>query len=148
MGTAAVRDPELIDRAAAEFGSQFIVVSLDVKSRQDGDGRTSYMLTTHGGRQLTDMDAVQFAREMADRGAGELLLNDMGADGTLRGFGIDLLQVVTRAVPISVIASGGAGTLQHFSDAVSLGREAVAGDENTVGELECQHCGSVRNARP
>jgi imidazole glycerol-phosphate synthase subunit HisF len=122
VGTAAVREPGLIDRAAAEFGSQFIVVSLDVKRLVSGGaGPDGYVLTTHGGRQLTDIDAIAFAAQMADRGAGELLLNDMGADGTLRGFGLDLLQLVTAAVPISVIASGGAGTLQHFSDAVSIG---------------------------
>ena len=116
VGTAAVRDPQLIRRARDEFGSQFIVVSLDVRRRDGG-----YVLTTHGGRTPTDIDALDFARRMAELGAGEILLNDMDADGTLAGFGLDLLRAVTDAVPIAVIASGGAGELEHFSTAVGAG---------------------------
>ena len=113
VGTAALRDPGLISAAANDFGSQFIVVSLDV--RRDGD---SYLLTSHGGRRDTDVEAVGFAQEMARRGAGELLLNDMDADGTQAGFGVDLLRAVSAAVPIAVIASGGAGEVEHFAAAV------------------------------
>lgn len=116
VGTAALRQPDLISAAANRFGSQFIVVSMDV--RREG-GR--YLLTSHGGRARTDVEAVDFAREMARRGAGELLLNDMDADGTKAGFGIDLLQAITRAVPVAVIASGGAGAVEHFSAAVLEG---------------------------
>lgn len=116
IGTAAVRDPGLVRTASAEFGAQFIVVSLDVK-RVDG----RYLLTTSGGRELTDIDAIEHGKMMADLGAGELLLNDMGADGTLHGFGLDLLRQMSSAVSIPVIASGGAGTPQHFVDAVVEG---------------------------
>ncbi len=116
VGTAAVRDPGLIGRASRAFGAQFIIVSLDVRRRDGG-----FFLTTHGGRTPTDIEALGFARRMADEGAGEILLNDMDADGTRAGFGIDLLAAMTDAVPIAVIASGGAGELGHFSEAVLKG---------------------------
>ncbi len=116
VGTAAVRDPGLIAEAARTFGAQFLVVSLDVKRVGD-----RWMLTTHGGRTATDVDALDFAERMADAGAGELLLNDMSADGTRDGFGIELLRAVTSRVSVPVIASGGAGTIAHFVDAVTLG---------------------------
>lgn len=117
VGTAAVRDPALIERAAREFGSQFLVISLDIR-RVPGANGPRYRLTTHGGRETTDIDAVAFARQMADRGAGELLLNDMDADGTRDGFGHDLNRAIRQAVSIPIIASGGAGELSHFADAV------------------------------
>lgn len=120
VGTAAVRDPDVIGRAAQEFGAQFIVVSLDVR-RQRRDGGVRYVLTTHGGRTATDIDAIEFARKMAELGAGELLLNDMDADGTQAGFGLELLAEITAAVRVPVIASGGAGTPDHFADAVLRG---------------------------
>ena len=80
-----------------------------------------WVLTTHGGRTMTDIDAVAFGVKMAEMGAGEILLNDMSADGTLAGFGIELLQAMTSAVGIPVIASGGAGTREHFAEAVLQG---------------------------
>ncbi|MCO4764140.1 MAG: imidazole glycerol phosphate synthase subunit HisF [Myxococcales bacterium] len=116
IGTAAVRDPTLISRASARFGAQFLVISLDIKRVGD-----RWLLTTHGGRTLTDVDALDFAVRMAESGAGELLLNDMAADGTQDGFGIELLQAMSSRVHIPLIASGGAGTCQHFVDAVSQG---------------------------
>ncbi len=116
VGTAAVREPDLIAAAAEAFGSQFIVVSLDVR-RQDG----RYLLTSHGGRRATGVEAIGFAHRVARLGAGEILLNDMDADGTQAGFGIDLLRELTDAVPIPVIASGGAGEAAHFSAAVTEG---------------------------
>ncbi len=116
VGTAAVRNPGLISEAARTFGAQFLVVSLDVKRVGE-----RWVLTTHGGRTLTDIDALDFAAEMADRGAGELLLNDMAKDGTRAGFGVELLRAVTTRVGVSVIASGGAGTVPHFVDAVVQG---------------------------
>jgi cyclase len=116
LGTAAAHDPALVSRCANHFGRQCIVVSLDVKR---AGGR--YELTTHGGCQRTGRDALEFAQEVSHLGAGELLLNDMDADGTRAGFGIDLLQAVTRTVPIPVIASGGAGTLADFVSAVQQG---------------------------
>ncbi len=117
VGTAALREPELIAAAAQRFGSQFIVVSLDVR-REEG----AYRLTSHGGRHATGVEAIGFARRMAELGAGEILLNDMDADGTQAGFGIDLLRAITDTVPIPVIASGGAGQPEHFSSAVIDGR--------------------------
>ena len=116
VGTAAVRDPKLIAEAAETFGSQFLVVSLDVARQED-----RWLLTTHGGRQMTDVDALDFAEEMARLGAGELLINDMSADGTQAGFGIDLLRAVSARVRVPVIASGGAGSVTHFAEAVTDG---------------------------
>lgn len=116
VGTAAVRNPGLIAEASRTFGAQFLVVSLDVKRVGD-----AWRLTTHGGRTATDIDALEFAKRMADDGVGELLLNDMGADGTQDGFGIPLLQAITAQVQVPVIASGGAGRVHHFVDAVQQG---------------------------
>ena len=121
VGTAALRDPDLIARAAAEFGSQFLVVSLDARSNPDG----SVHLTTHGGREDTGIDAVDFARRMAAAGAGEILLNDIDRDGTCDGFGLSLLARICAAVDIPVIASGGAGQASHFADAVIHGGAAA-----------------------
>lgn len=117
VGTAALRDPGLIARAANEFGSQFLVVSLDVGRAPDGSRR----LTTHGGRETTDVLASDFARQMADAGAGELLLNDMERDGTKDGFGVGLLHEISTAVDIPIIASGGAGRVEDFVAAVRDG---------------------------
>ena len=116
FGTAAVRDPQLVAAAANTLGRQCVVVSLDIRH---SDGR--WQITTHGGRQSTGLDAVDFAREMARLGAGELLLNAMDADGTRQGFANELNRAVADAVDIPVIASGGAGCAQDFVDAVQLG---------------------------
>jgi len=138
IGTAAVRDPQIVADAANHFGSQCIVVSLDV--RRDGP---RYRLTTHGGRQLTDLDAVDFAKKVADLGAGELLVNDMDADGTRDGFGHALNLALSKAVRIPLIASGGAGTPQHFADAV------MQGDVSAVLAASVFHDGdfTVRDAK-
>lgn len=120
IGTAALRDPELVAMAANQFGSQAIVVSLDVR-RVNG----RFELTTHGGRQATGVEALGFASKVAALGAGELLLNDMDADGTQAGFGCELLRMVADAVPVPVIASGGAGSLQDFVDAAVQGHAAA-----------------------
>lgn len=116
IGSAAVADPQLVARAANQFGSQCVVVSLDVRRTPEG-----YRLTSHGGRQTTDQDALEFAAQVAQLGAGELLVNDMDADGTRAGFGHDLNLAIAKRVQIPVIASGGAGQLQHFAEAVTLG---------------------------
>lgn len=116
LGTAAVRDPQLVARAAAQFGSQCLVVSLDVRRLE---GR--WQLTTHGGREATGLDAVEFARRIADLGAGELLVNAMDHDGMQGGFAHDLNRAMAQAVRIPVIASGGAGRADDFADAVLLG---------------------------
>jgi cyclase len=121
INTAAVRDPAFVGRAAEKFGSQCIVVAIDAKR---SGGR--FEIFTHGGRRATGIDAVDFARHMAELGAGEILLTSMDADGTKEGFDIALTRAVADAVTIPVIASGGAGTLDHLVAAVSEGHaEAV-----------------------
>ena len=118
LNSAAVRDPDLIDRAAARFGAQCIVVAIDAKRRADGSGWEVYL---NGGRLETGREAVQWAREAAERGAGELLVTSMDRDGTHDGFDVELLAAVAEAAPVPVIASGGAGTLEHFTHAVQAG---------------------------
>ncbi len=113
IGTAATKDPQLVAQAANEFGNQCIVVSLDVRRIND-----RYELTSHGGRTPTGIDALEFAKLVASLGAGELLINDMDADGTERGFGNELNRTIARSVRIPLIASGGAGKISDFADAV------------------------------
>ena len=115
INTAAVRDPGLITAGARAFGSQAIVVAIDARKRLDGEG---WEITTHGGRQRTGMDAVTWAEVCQERGAGEILLTSMDTDGTKAGFDLDLTRAITATVTIPVIASGGAGTVAHFSEAI------------------------------
>ncbi|MFQ5562078.1 MAG: imidazole glycerol phosphate synthase subunit HisF [Parvularculaceae bacterium] len=117
INTAAVRNPELINDAAAKFGAQCVVVAID--ARKIAPGR--WEIFTHGGREPTGLDAVAFAREAERRGAGEILLTSMDADGTHDGYDIALTRVVADAVGVPVVASGGAGTLAHFVAAVRDG---------------------------
>ena len=119
MNSAAVHDPDLIDRAAGKYGSQCIVVAIDAKARADGTGWDVY---TRGGRHNTGIDAVQWAEDAARRGAGEILLTSMDRDGTKIGFNLALTRAVAEAVPIPVIASGGVGTLDHFVDGIIEGK--------------------------
>ena len=122
INTAAVKDPAFVGEAAEKFGAQCIVVAIDAKAVADG----RWEIFTHGGRQPTGIDAVAFARQVAGLGAGEILLTSMDADGTKAGFDTRLTRAVADAVTIPVIASGGAGTLDHLVDAVKLGgAEAV-----------------------
>jgi len=118
INSAAVRDPALIERCANRFGSQCIVVAIDAKRREDGDGWEVYL---NGGRLPTGIEAVAWAREAAERGAGELLVTSMDRDGTKDGFDCDLLAAIDAAVRVPLIASGGAGTLDHFAEAVTRG---------------------------
>lgn len=118
INSAAVRDPELIARCAGRFGSQCIVVAIDAKRREDGSGWEVFL---NGGRLPTGIEAVAWAREVAERGAGELLVTSMDRDGTKDGFDTDLLATIDREVRVPVIASGGAGTLEHFAEAVTAG---------------------------
>jgi cyclase len=118
VNSAAVRDPSLIERGAARFGSQCIVVAIDAKRREDGTGWEVYL---NGGRAPTGIEAVAWAAEAAARGAGEILLTSMDRDGTKDGFDCPLLRAVTDAAHVPVIASGGAGTLEHFAHAVTDG---------------------------
>lgn len=118
LNSAAVRDPGLITRGAERFGSQCIVVAIDAKRRDDGSGWEVYL---NGGRLPTGREAVAWAAEAAGRGAGELLVTSMDRDGTQDGFDCPLLAAVAEAAPVPVIASGGAGTLGHFAEAVTDG---------------------------
>ena len=122
VNTAAVRDPDLIGRAASQFGAQCVVVAID--ARRVGDGRSGegrWEIFTHGGREPTGIDAVAFAADAAARGAGEILLTSMDGDGVKTGYDIALTRAVSDAVAIPVIASGGAGTLEHLVEAVRHG---------------------------
>lgn len=112
LNTAAIREPDLVDAGAEAFGSQCIVVAIDAKRNPDGG---SWNVYTRGGRDREDLDAVAWAVEVARRGAGEILLTSMDADGTKDGYDLDLTRAVSEAVEIPVIASGGAGTLEHLA---------------------------------
>jgi cyclase len=118
INTAAIQDPNIIDESAAFYGCQCIVVAIDARRNERG-GWTVY---THGGRHPTELDAVAWAREVVRRGAGEILLTSMDADGTKDGYDIPLTRAVAEAVSVPVIASGGAGTLQHLAEALTLGK--------------------------
>jgi cyclase len=121
IGSAAVSDPDLIDRAAARFGSQFVVVSIDAKRR---GGR--HMVYIRGGREPTELDAVEWAVTVARRGAGEILLNAMDADGTETGYQIGLVRKIAEAVTIPLIASGGAGSIEHVAQVFTEGKADAA----------------------
>jgi cyclase len=118
FNSAAVADPGLIRAASDKYGAQCIVVAIDAKTRADGRGWSVYV---HGGRRDTGLDAVQWARDMAAAGAGEILLTSMDRDGTKAGFDLALTRAVSDAVPVPVIASGGVGSLQHLCDGISAG---------------------------
>lgn len=123
LNTAAIADPELIELAAQRFGSQCVVLSLDVRRSEDAE--SGFEVTTHGGRRGTGIDALAWAREGAARGAGELLLNSMDADGTRTGFDLELIAAVREVVSVPIIASGGAGHADDFPPAVAAGANAV-----------------------
>jgi len=126
VNTAAIVRPQLVAEIAERFGSQVLVLSVD--ARRVTGGRTTpsgYEVTTHGGRRGTGIDAVQWARQAVELGAGEVLLNSMDADGTTDGFDLEMLAAVRREVTVPLIASGGAGTPEHFVDAVRVGADAV-----------------------
>ncbi len=125
INSAAVARPELVAEAARHHGSQCIVVALDARRVSGADEAPRWEIFTHGGRRATGLDAVQWARRMADLGAGELLLTSMDRDGTKSGFDLDLTRTVSDAVPVPVIASGGVGTLQHLADGVTLGHASA-----------------------
>ena len=123
VNTAAIMNPTLISEAAMKFGSQCVVVAIDAKRREDGSGWNIYK---NGGRVDMGIDAVEWAMKAAELGAGEILLTSMDCDGTKAGYDIELTRAVADAVSIPVIASGGAGKLEHFKDAFTKGHaEAV-----------------------
>ncbi len=121
INTAAIREPELVAEASARFGAQCIVVAIDAKRVEDQDGAPRWEIFTHGGRRPTGIDAVAWARRMAELGAGEILLTSMDRDGTRDGFDLALTRAVSDAVPVPVIASGGVGNLEHLAEGVLEG---------------------------
>ncbi|WP_336645506.1 imidazole glycerol phosphate synthase subunit HisF [Microbacterium sp. USHLN186] len=123
VNSAAIARPALIDEIADRFGAQVLVLSLDVK-RAPGTP-SGFVVTTHGGRTATSLDAVEWAREAIDRGAGELLVNSIDADGTKDGFDLDLVRLMRDASAVPVIASGGAGRVEDFAPAIAAGADAV-----------------------
>jgi imidazole glycerol-phosphate synthase subunit HisF len=142
LNTAAVARPELIGEVATEFGAQCVVVAIDAR-RRTGDGAVGWEVTTHGGRTPTGLDAVAWAVEAVERGAGEILLTSMDRDGTRDGFDLELTAAVSDAVSVPVIASGGVGTLDHLADGVLEGHaDAVLAasifhfGEHTVAEAK------------
>jgi cyclase len=123
VNTAAIRRPELVAEIADRFGSQVLVLSVD--ARRAGGTDSGFEVTTHGGRESAGLDAIEWANRATTLGAGEILLNAMDADGTQDGFDLDLIRAVRREVTIPVIASGGAGRVEHFAPAVDAGADAV-----------------------
>jgi cyclase len=123
LNTAAIARPELLAETAGRFGSQCMVLSVD--ARRAAGPSSGFEVTTHGGRTGTGIDAVGWARQATELGAGEILLNSMDADGTTAGFDLELIRAVRAVVTVPVIASGGAGVLAHFAPAVDAGADAV-----------------------
>jgi imidazole glycerol-phosphate synthase subunit HisF len=123
VNTAAIARPELLQEIAERFGRQVLVLSVDARRAAGTAG--GFEVTTHGGRRGTGIDAVEWAARAVALGAGEILLNSMDADGTREGFDLELIRLVRNAVDVPVIASGGAGTVEHFPPAVAAGADAV-----------------------
>lgn len=123
INTGALARPGVIDEIVRHFGSQVLVLSLD--ARRDPAMRSGFGVTTHGGRENPGIDAIEWVKEAAQRGVGEILLNSMDADGTTDGFDIEMLKAVRKAVAVPLIASGGAGAVEHFVEAVQAGADAV-----------------------
>lgn len=140
VNSAAIARPALVDEIADRFGAQVLVLSLDVK--RSARMPSGFVVTTHGGRTETDVDALDWAREAIERGAGELLVNSIDADGTKHGFDLELTGLMRAASTVPVIASGGAGAVGDFAPAVRAGADAVLaasvfhGGELTVGEVK------------
>ena len=140
VNSAAIARPELIAEIAARFGAQVCVLSLDVK-RSDRTA-SGFVVTTHGGRKETDLDALEWARRAIELGAGELLVNSIDADGTKQGFDLELVRLMHELASVPVIASGGAGGVGHFAPAVAAGADAVLAasvfhnGELTIGEVK------------
>jgi imidazole glycerol-phosphate synthase subunit HisF len=123
VNTAALRRPELVAEIADRFGNQVLVLSVDARRASSTD--SGFEVTTHGGRTSTGVDALEWAARAAELGAGEILLNAMDADGTTDGFDLDLIRLVRGEVSVPVVASGGAGAVEHFGPAVDAGADAV-----------------------
>lgn len=142
INTAAVNNPEIVSEGARAFGEQCIVVAIDAKRKPDGSGWEVY---THGGRNPVGLDAIEWAREVWNRGAGEILLTSMDSDGTKAGYDLELTAAVSDAAEIPVIASGGAGNIDHMAEVLDQGKaDAVLAasifhfGEYTVGDVKEQ----------
>jgi cyclase len=147
LNTAAIARPELLEEAARRFGSQCIVLSVDARRAAgpiDAGPPSGFEVTTHGGRVGTGIDAVDWARQAVQLGAGEILLNSMDADGTTAGFDLELIRAIRAVVTVPVIASGGAGVLAHFAPAVDAGADAVLAA--SVFHFGTLRIGQVKNA--
>ncbi|MCW2807229.1 MAG: imidazole glycerol phosphate synthase [Marmoricola sp.] len=123
VNTAAIRRPQLVAEIADRFGNQVLVLSVDARRAPGTD--SGFEVTTHGGRTSAGLDALAWAVQAAELGAGEILLNAMDADGTQDGFDLELIRLLRREVSVPVIASGGAGAVEHFAPAVEAGADAV-----------------------
>ena len=121
INSSAVRNPDLINELSLEFGSQCIVVAIDTRYVETSDGM-QHIVHTHGGRKPTELLTIAWAKEVEDRGAGELLLTSMDTDGTKNGFALELTSIISGNANIPVIASGGAGTMDHFYDVFTTGK--------------------------
>ena len=142
VNTAAISRPELIAEIADRFGNQVLVLSVDARRAEGTD--SGFEVTTHGGRRSAGLDAVEWTRRATELGAGEILLNAMDADGTEDGFDLELIRLVRREVTIPVIASGGAGKVEHFPPAVEAGADAVLAA--TVFHFGTLRVGEVKQA--
>ena len=128
INTAAIARPEVIAEIAERFGNQVLVLSVDARrapSTGDGAQPSGFEVTTHGGRQSAGIDAVEWVRRATELGVGEILLNSMDADGTKNGYDLEMIRAVRGVTPVPLIASGGAGRLEHFAPAVEAGADAV-----------------------
>ncbi len=125
LNSAAVRNPDLITQASERFGQQCIVIAIDARRRESSD-KPGWDVYVRGGRENTGLDALAWAKEVEQRGAGEILLTSMDADGTQAGYDLELTRTIAEQVQIPVIASGGAGTLEHIHQALTTGQAAAA----------------------
>lgn len=125
LNSAAVKDPDFVNRASDRFGRQCIVVAIDARRRVDPDN-PGWDVYVRGGRENTGLDAIAWAEDVVARGAGELLITSMDADGTQQGYDLELTRTIAERVPVPVIASGGAGTCQHIYEALTEGRSEAA----------------------
>ncbi|KEI44481.1 imidazole glycerol phosphate synthase subunit HisF [Saccharopolyspora rectivirgula] len=144
INTAAIARPELLREASQRFGAQCVVLSVDARRVPEGGQPTpsGFEVTTHGGRRGTGIDAVEWAARAQELGVGEVLLNSMDADGTKAGFDLEMIQAVRKVVDVPLIASGGAGAVEHFAPAVRAGADAVLAasvfhfGEMTIGQVK------------
>ncbi|MBK4346806.1 imidazole glycerol phosphate synthase subunit HisF [Lacisediminihabitans changchengi] len=140
VNSAAIQRPELVGEIADRFGAQVLVLSLDIK--RSAAAPSGFVVTTHGGRRETELDALAWAAEVIERGAGELLVNSIDADGTKQGFDLELVRLMRELSRVPVIASGGAGSVRDFAPAVEAGADAVLAasvfhnGELTVGDVK------------